>query len=213
MRSLLFLTGFIVGCPSAPKVVIEGGLDESFVADEGEGTTDGDENSVDDTGDNADGGSEDGGSEDGGSEDGGSEDGGSEDGGSEDGGSEDGGSEGGSEDGDDIDIGGEYPGIMGEGNDETTCYDDTILYVDSDGSFFAEGTCDLEWGGDFGLFEMTFEGSFDDDGEASGTFTTGTLYGSETGEVVGNIDGSEIELSANFRVWGFGEVEAFFKTE
>ena len=73
--------------------------------------------------------------------------------------------------------------------------------------------CVARWGGDFGLFEMTFEGSFDDDGEASGTFTTGTLYGSETGEVLGNIDGSEIELSANFRVWGFGEVEAFFKTE
>ena len=204
MRFSWTLSVLLLGCPNAPKVMMEGGLTESFVE---EGDSDGAGDNVD-TGDATDSDPDENNDGSGSGDDGGDD--GDEDGG--DGGS--GGADDGSGDGDEDEpesFSGTYDGVLGQGRDEDDpCEDDVTLYVDEDNSFIVEGTCDL---GFAGTFEMKFEGSFDEDGEASGTFSTETIGDGETADLDGFIRDDKIELSAEFSVFLFGEVKAFFYTE
>ncbi len=201
MRLMWIWSLLLLGCPSAPKVFMEGGLTESFVED---GVDDG----SDDTGETVDEAEDGGGGEDDGEDDDGTTDLGGLDGDGGDDGADD--EEDDEEDEDSVSFAGEYDGVMGQSSSIGTCEDEVTVYIDEDNSFVVEGICDA------GLtnYTMVFEGSFDEDGEASGTFTTELPFGdSESTELEGSISDDEIDLYAEFSRPVLGGIVAYFKTE
>ena len=200
MRLMSIWSLLLMGCPTAPKVMLEGdGLTESFV-EEGDG------DGLSDTGDAIDD-VEDDDTGDGGDDDDADDDGADDDDGGDDGGGDEEEEE--EDEEEEASIAGEYDGKMGQTSGLGTCEEDVTLYIDEDNSFIVEGYCD------FGItsFMMVFEGNFDDEGEASGTFTTELPFGaSESTDIDGFILDDKIDLSAGFSTIGL-EVEAYFKSE
>ena len=190
MRCFFLVGIFTLGCPSAPRVMIDGtALEASSATGTDTGVSD-DENDDDD------------GDDDGGDNDGGDDDGGDDDGGDDDGGDDD----------DTISFLGAYDGVIGREvlTGGEPCTENTTLYVDQDNTFTIVGICALGWGSEY---QLTVVGAFDQEGSASGTFTTETLGGrEESGTLEGYIDEGTIELNAEITL-GWEEVNAFFYTE
>jgi hypothetical protein len=205
MRNLCLLSLFVVGCPSAPKVMIEGSLLEFM--DETGSDTGLDANDSDDDGD-SDGGDDDGGDDDGGGDDGDS-DGGDDDGGGGDDGDSDGDSDGGDDDGggDDDDGGddgtdtiwpwaGDYEGNMSVvGGLGELCSEDMTITVDDAGGLYGEADCASDW---LGVFPLKFVGEANPSGDVSGTCYVTLSWGDEETEFEGTLGTDGLQLT-----WGW----------